>query len=214
MLRTARHRLGLPPEYPYPARVKFALLDAPYSSFPSRTMTPHLASSRLCPLIPLLRSRSAWSNPPRLSPVKFPPWLPAHTSHTGIHLTPSTTANTRSSCVPASTILMDGTAYPAPGSTASNGGRPLDVPFGNPHGGGPAFLARSRWNSAMSLPTAPASVAAPWRSPRRSTVRYTKPPMFATSLRWLRKVWYRQPGRNGPPVLLTVGELSCAPGTR
>src|ERR1017187_10360882 len=38
MLRTARHRLGLPPEYPYPARVKFALLDAPYSSFPSRTI--------------------------------------------------------------------------------------------------------------------------------------------------------------------------------
>src|ERR1017187_3422775 len=28
MLRTARHRLGLPPEYPYPARVKLALLDA------------------------------------------------------------------------------------------------------------------------------------------------------------------------------------------
>jgi hypothetical protein len=28
MLRTARHHLGLPPEYPYPARVKFALFDA------------------------------------------------------------------------------------------------------------------------------------------------------------------------------------------
>ena len=28
MLRTARHHLGLPQEYPYPARVKFALFDA------------------------------------------------------------------------------------------------------------------------------------------------------------------------------------------